>query len=200
MKVEQVAPDSIRPLENNPRRHGERQLAELVKSVEQFGQYRPLVVDETGEILAGNGLYTALVRVGIEKIAVYRVKGLTDGQKKKLILSDNRLGELSNDDFDLVEEMLREIGDFEVPGYDPDLIKRLTASSDEIIADAQQFGVLEPEVIEEFRQHSEGVEESNTRARVGQPPEPFEKPAEDAPAAVASEKGDVCEMCGRPWR
>ena len=42
--------------EKNVRMHTQTQLKEFVRSIEMFGQYRPIVVDETGTILAGNGL------------------------------------------------------------------------------------------------------------------------------------------------
>lgn len=42
---------------HNIRRHSEKQLTEYIRSIEMFGQVKPLVVAEDGEIIAGNGLY-----------------------------------------------------------------------------------------------------------------------------------------------
>lgn len=52
---------------HNIRRHSEKQLTEYIRSIEMFGQVKPLVVAEDGEIIAGNGLYTvpALESAGI---------------------------------------------------------------------------------------------------------------------------------------
>ena len=36
------------------------QIKEMIRSLNQFGQTRPMVVDEQGNILVGNGLYMAL--------------------------------------------------------------------------------------------------------------------------------------------
>lgn len=44
---------------HNIRRHSEKQLTEYIRSIEMFGQVKPLVVAEDGEIIAGNGLYSA---------------------------------------------------------------------------------------------------------------------------------------------
>lgn len=44
---------------HNIRRHSEKQLTEYIRSIEMFGQVKPLVVAEDGEIIAGNGLYPA---------------------------------------------------------------------------------------------------------------------------------------------
>ena len=58
------------------------------------------MVDEDGVILAGNGLYDALVTMQAEKADCYVVTGLTDVQKKKLMLADNRVYELGMTDTD----------------------------------------------------------------------------------------------------
>ena len=51
----------------NIRRHTEKQLHEYVRSLEMFGQVKPIIVDEHGEIIAGNGLYEALLQMGREE-------------------------------------------------------------------------------------------------------------------------------------
>ena len=62
MKLEVVKLSDLKPLENNVRKHNDKQIDELVKSVEQFGQTRAMVIDEDNNILIGNGLYFALVK------------------------------------------------------------------------------------------------------------------------------------------
>ena len=49
---------------HNIRRHSDKQITEYIRSIEMFGQVKPLVVAEDGEIIAGNGLYEALLRMG----------------------------------------------------------------------------------------------------------------------------------------
>lgn len=71
---------------HNIRRHSEKQLTEYIRSIEMFGQVKPLVVAEDGEIIAGNGLYEALLRMGRETCDCYVMVGLTDVQKKKLMM------------------------------------------------------------------------------------------------------------------
>ena len=47
----------LRRPERNVRMHTDKQLKEFRRSVEMFGQIRPIVIDEGGVILAGNGLF-----------------------------------------------------------------------------------------------------------------------------------------------
>lgn len=61
MKVVQKKLSELRKTEKNIRRHSPKQISEYVRSVKMFGQIRPLVIDEDGVILAGNGLYDALI-------------------------------------------------------------------------------------------------------------------------------------------
>lgn len=227
MKTELVAIDTVRPLDRNPRRHPEKQLAELVKSIEQFGQYRPLVVDEDGLILAGNGLHTALKRAGVAKVSVYRMKGLSEDQKRKLILADNKTGDLSNDDFDVIEAMVRELDDYEVPGFDPDVLRGIIAEAEDVLADADDYGRLDDRELDALRASQEDIAAADEQATVGTPPPPISATGSGAPAGLEEEtspvvdldfstgtpagdaladavetrkrEGHVCPACGRGW-
>ena len=84
----------LRVMEKNIRRHPEKQIKEYVRSIEMHGQLKPLVVTDDGEILVGNGLFEALKRMGAETADCYVLHGLTETQKKKVMLSDNRVYEL----------------------------------------------------------------------------------------------------------
>ena len=50
--------------EKNVRMHTDKQLTEFRRSVEMFGQIRPIVIDENNVMLAGNGLYETLLSMG----------------------------------------------------------------------------------------------------------------------------------------
>ena len=95
-----LTPDKL-----NARKHSERNIGMLERSLEQYGAARSIVVDENGKILAGHGVVEAAANVGIEKvtsveasgneiIAVVR-RGLTEKQKAELALADNRTAELA---------------------------------------------------------------------------------------------------------
>ena len=61
--------DLVKP-ERNVRIHTEQQIKEFERSIRMFGQIRPIVVDEANTILAGNGLYDTLVKMGFETAEV----------------------------------------------------------------------------------------------------------------------------------
>lgn len=134
--------------QKNIRRHTDKQLKEYVRSLEMFGQIKPIVADENGEIIAGNGLFEALRIMGAEYCDCYIVSGLTEKQKKKLMLADNRVYELGVTDTTVFDEILRELGgDIDVPGWDEDLLEMLTSSISETNDIVENYGVYEPEAI-----------------------------------------------------
>lgn len=98
MKVIKKNLTDLRRPERNVRIHSDKQITEFRRSIEMFGQIRPIVIDDAGVILAGNGLYEALCAMGRTEADCYIASGLTDSQKKKLMLADNRIFSLGVDD------------------------------------------------------------------------------------------------------
>ena len=99
MKISRKKLSELHHPEKNIRKHTAKQITEYVRSIQMFGQIRPLVVDEIGTILTGNGLYDALSSMGIETADCYVISGLTDKQKTKLMLADNKVYELGANDW-----------------------------------------------------------------------------------------------------
>lgn len=127
MNITRLPLSELRKPKRNVRLHSNKQIEEFKRSVEMFGQIRPIVVDETYTILAGNGLYEALYALGRTEADCYVVSGLSEAEKKKLMLSDNRIFSLGIDDMQAFDEIISELdNDFDIPGYDPDLLKTLT--------------------------------------------------------------------------
>lgn len=206
MKIETLKITDVTPLENNPRFHPEKQIAELTRSIEQFGQYRPIVIDENNTILAGNGLHTALTLAGYTTIEAYRVVGLTEQQKTKLILADNKTGEMSLDDFEVVEELLKTLDDFEVPGYDADLIRDLVADEATVLQMAEQYGYIDEETREEYLaaspQQRAQLDESNeaAQATIGNPPPPPSPEELEAENSQNYSRPTItCPRCSHSW-
>lgn len=145
MKLEVVKLNDLKPLEKNVRKHNDKQIDELIKSVEQFGQTRAMVIDEDNNILIGNGLYFALLKMNKQDAQCYRKTGLTETQKKKLILSDNKIYSLGSDDYEEINNYIQEItkiGDFEIAGYDKFILEQMTATDEQVEEAIKDYGVI----------------------------------------------------------
>jgi hypothetical protein len=124
-KIEEL---TINP--NNTRVHGQVQIKEFIRSIEQFGVIRPIVADENGVILCGNGLYEALVQMGYKEVDVLVKSGLTENQKKKILLADNKIFSLGVDDYDAIDKLLQELnGDFDIAGYNAEDLENIYGQS-----------------------------------------------------------------------
>jgi len=111
----------LKPDQKNARKHNPRNIGMISKAIGEVGVARSIVIDEEGNILAGNGTVEALAECGImdvrvieangnELIAVQR-KGLSEEQKKKLALYDNRTAELADWDSQILIEINTEMPD-----------------------------------------------------------------------------------------
>lgn len=209
MKVTVKKLSELKKLEKNVRRHNDKQIGEYMRSLEMFEQIRPMVVDETGLILIGNGMFEAMKRLGWEKGDCYVVTGLTDAQKTKLMLADNRVYELGMTDMDAFEEIIADLaGDFDIPGWDDDLLETLSASVSEANEMVQNYGVFSPDEVQRVQERQriapgepETAPEPLQRPSGGMPePEPVPHRPEMPPATVPAEalpgKFVICPHCG----
>ena len=176
-------------------------IKEFIRSIDHFGQIRPIVVDENYVILAGNGLYAAMCARGDTEAECYVVKGLSENEKKKLMLADNKIYSLGIDDMDAFEDLLKELdGDLEIPGYDPELLETITADMDDVDDMLSGYGVVSESTkkqIESTAQRYEAQEEQHAS-------EAEEiKPQSPAPESPAESHGEPlpkrfiqCPKCG----
>jgi hypothetical protein len=148
MQTEMIALADLRSPERNVRVHPDIQIIELAKAVDLFGQTRPLIVDDDNTVLVGNGLLSALRSLGHEQADVLRIVGLTASQKTKLMLSDNKIFNLGMDDHNVMLEMIRELDDLSIPGFDEEILRSLTAPTPDATRTALDgFGALSDEAI-----------------------------------------------------
>jgi ParB-like nuclease domain len=82
--------DSLDPDIRNARRHGERNLDSIVRSLREFGQLKP-VVARGRRILAGNGTWTAAQALGWNALAAVQVpQAMSDGEALAYAVADNQ--------------------------------------------------------------------------------------------------------------
>lgn len=201
--------DLVRP-ERNIRIHTEKQLAEFERSVRMFGQIRPIVVDENNIILAGNGLYETLLRMNREEALVYKYEDLTEAQKKKLMIADNKIFSLGIENLDTLNEFLEELeGDLDIPGFDEDILRQMVADADEITEKISEYGTLDEEEVRKIKEANEKREqaEATDNGADQETDLPLQAPERQSggDAGVGQESAEtgrfvICPKCGeRIW-
>lgn len=167
MKVIKKRLDDLKHPEKNVRIHSEQQIRELKRSLEKFGQTRALVVDENNVILIGNGLYEAMVSLGYQEASVYVKTELSENDKKKLMIADNKTYALGIDNLDTLNEFLEELqGDLDIPGYDEEILQQMVADADEVTEKISEYGTLDESEIQKIKEANENREQKAAAAEI----------------------------------
>lgn len=161
MQTEKISIDQLVENPNNTRIHTDKQIKEFSRSIEMFGVVRPIVVDENNMILIGHGLKLALEALGRSEVDILRVTGLSEKEKKKLLLSDNKIYDLGVDDFDAIDQLIRDLQDFEIPGYDAKNLEMLYGASS-LAKDEAEFKQSEAEIEKRIEKQQKAQEQLET--------------------------------------
>lgn len=105
MELKTIRLEDIKPYPNNPRKN-DQAVKSVAESILQCGYVAPIIVDEDMVILAGHTRYKALRTLGRTEAEVVIKAGLSEEQKKKYRLLDNKTNELADWDFDLLTDEL----------------------------------------------------------------------------------------------
>ena len=79
------------PSPRNARTHSDAQVAEIAGSIRAFGFTNPILVGEEGDVIAGHGRLAAARKLGLAEVPVIALHGLSEMQRRQLVLADNRI-------------------------------------------------------------------------------------------------------------
>lgn len=105
--------EGLRAYKNNPRKHSEKQIVQLMASVGRFGFTIPILIDEHGTIIAGEARAEAARRLGISKVPVLVADQWSPAQIKAYRLADNKLATNSTWDIKALAIEINAIMDLE---------------------------------------------------------------------------------------
>lgn len=97
--------DQIHTDENNVRKHPDENLNAITRSLEAFGQQKPIVIDKNKTCLAGNGTLLAARALGWTHLAAV-ASGLSGPSARAYAIADNRTTDTSDWDFDKLAQQL----------------------------------------------------------------------------------------------
>jgi hypothetical protein len=138
------------PDPDNARTHPEDNLEVIIRSLKEFGQDVPIVIQKgTRRIIKGNGRYLAAVELGWQYLAAVQVEEESEARLIARAIADNRAGELAQWDDRKLHELLTKIreadglADAEAVGFTADDLRKLGESLAEDDADAELAGTEE---------------------------------------------------------
>jgi len=94
MQIKKISIDKLSSDPANARKHDEKNIAAIVGSLRRFGQQKPIVVDSSGVVRAGNGTLEAARQLGWTEIDCVETK-LKGSDAIAYAIADNRTSELA---------------------------------------------------------------------------------------------------------
>jgi len=141
LKVEHRKLAELKPHPRNARKHSPEQIKQIAGLIERYGWTNPVLVDEGDVIIAGHGRVAAGQSLGLEAGPVIKLTGLTDREKRELMLADNKIALNSSWNVDTLKAELTQLrgdgSDLEALGFAPAELDKLmpaepTASVEEL--------------------------------------------------------------------
>jgi DNA modification methylase len=135
-KIEWLPLSSLRPNPRNSRTHSKAQLKLIQKSINAFGQIKPVIADDQNTILAGHGFVEAAKGLGLSTIAVLRFDHLNEAQKRAYLIADNKIAAEAGWNRELLAVELPELSELlSAEGFDISLTGFKSAEIDLLLAD-----------------------------------------------------------------
>ena len=147
MEICELGIDEIKPYEKNPRKN-EDSVKYVANSINEFGFKVPIVIDADNVIVAGHTRWKAAKQLGLEKVPCIKADDLSPAQIKAFRLADNKVGEFSQWDMDLLGDELKDLGDdFDMGDFgffDPMDDDAPTGDDDDFDVDKELENIEEP--------------------------------------------------------
>jgi DNA modification methylase len=115
LAVEYRPAAALIPFAKNARTHSDVQVAQIAASIREFGWTNPILVDGDNGIIAGHGRLLAARKLGMTTVPVIELAGLSDAQKRALVIADNKLALNAGWNDELLG---LELGELESLGFD----------------------------------------------------------------------------------
>jgi DNA modification methylase len=109
MQLEHWPTERLVPSARNARTHSEAQVAEIAGSIRAFGFSNPILVGDDGDVIAGHGRLAAARKLGLAEVPVVVLHGLTELQRRQLMLADNRIALNAGWDLEMLSLELTEL-------------------------------------------------------------------------------------------
>jgi len=109
--LEYIALGDLVPYAQNARSHTETQVAQIAKSIEEFGFTNPVLISADNSIIAGHGRVMAAKLLSMADVPCFRLSHLTEEQQRLYVIADNKLALNAGWDEDMLRLELGELRD-----------------------------------------------------------------------------------------
>src|SRR5690349_11583217 len=111
LNVQSIDIEALKPSPRNTRTHPGKQVRQIADSIAAFGFVVPIVANEHRRILMGHGRYEAAKLLGLKRVPVIEVSGLSEAKCRALALADNRIAQNAGWNRELLNAELAELSE-----------------------------------------------------------------------------------------
>ena len=133
--LEHVLVGTLRPYPRNARTHSKKQIRQIARSIERFGFTNPVLVSDSGEIIAGQGRVEAAKFLKMERVPTLRLSHLSEAERRAYVLADNKLALNAGWDMEILALELQGLIDLD---FEVDLTGFGQAEIDMILDEARE--------------------------------------------------------------
>ena len=147
LRVEFWPVERLIPSPRNARTHSDAQVAEIAGSIRAFGFANPILVGQEGDVIAGHGRLAAARQLGLTEVPVIALHGLTELQRRQLVLADNRIAMNAGWDLEMLQLELRDLSalgaDLSVLGFTKEELAKALRSGSPGLTDEDEVPKLQ---------------------------------------------------------
>jgi DNA modification methylase len=145
VRVQALSISQIKLDWRNSRTHSAKQIRQIANSIAAFGFTHPLLVNEDGTLIAGEGRYKAAQLLGLAKVPAIVLAGLSPARQRALSIADNKIAENAGWDRERLAIEIPELAglleadglDVSVLGFEPVELDQLVTDFEENAADPE---------------------------------------------------------------
>lgn len=111
--IEMRSVSVLRPYPGNARTHSRKQVRQIADSIRRFGFTNPVLISDTGEIIAGHGRVMAAKELGLSAVPTLQLSHLSAEERRAYVLADNKLALNAGWDSEILAIELQALFDLE---------------------------------------------------------------------------------------
>lgn len=134
MKIIDKKLSELKPYEKNPRKNDEA-VKYVMESIKEFGFKVPIIIDKNNVIVCGHTRYKASKKLKLDTVPCIIADDLTEEQIKAFRLADNKVSEKAEWNFDLLDDELKGIFDFDMTDFGFDFENDDEKPAQEVVED-----------------------------------------------------------------
>jgi hypothetical protein len=139
VQVQALSIRQIKLNQRNSRTHSAKQIRQIANSIVAFGFTNPLLVTEDGTLIAGEGRYKAAQLLGLTKVPVIVLAGLSPARLRALAIADNKIAENAGWDRERLAIEIPELaGLLETEGLDVSILGFEAVEIDQLVTDFEE--------------------------------------------------------------